>query len=99
MGARPRAEDFEDQSRSIDDLGLPAPFEIALLHRAQRGIDDNDPDLVLFDEFAQIFDGAAAEQAARPRAVDTGDFGRNHIEPDGLGKANGFVEPRFGRPL
>src|SRR5436309_10459455 len=34
VGARPRTENFEDQTGPVDDLGLPVFFEVALLHRA-----------------------------------------------------------------
>jgi len=60
MGAGPRAENLEDEPRPVDDLRLPAPFEIALLHRAQRGIDDDERDVVFGDQLAEVFDSAAA---------------------------------------
>ena len=44
MGAGALAEDLQDQPGAVDDLGLPAPFEIALLHRRQRRVDDDKPD-------------------------------------------------------
>jgi hypothetical protein len=39
---------------------LPAPFEIALLHRAQRRVDHDEPDVVFADQLAEVFDSAAA---------------------------------------
>jgi hypothetical protein len=60
MGAGPLAENLKDQARPVDDLGLPAPFEIALLHRAQRSVDDDEPDVIFADQLAEVFDCAAA---------------------------------------
>ena len=60
MGAGPRAENLEDQARPVDDLGLPAPLEIALLHRAQRSINDDEPNVVFADQPAEFLNCAAA---------------------------------------
>ena len=79
MSACPSTENFEDEARPIDDLRLPAPLEIALLHRAQGGIDNDDPDFVFFDELAEIIEGTGAEQATRLRARDAGDLCTNNI--------------------
>jgi hypothetical protein len=60
MRAGPLAENLQDQACPVDDLCLPAPLEIALLHRAQRGVDDDEPDVVFADQLAEAFDSAAA---------------------------------------
>ena len=41
LGARALAEDLQDQPGAIQHLGVQFLFEIALLHRRQRMIDDD----------------------------------------------------------
>jgi hypothetical protein len=91
------AEDFEDQTGPIDDLRLPAFFEVALLHRAEGTIDDDDPDPVFADQFAEIFEGPAAQQAVRPWARDARNLGADDIKTDRSCEADCFLQPSFDR--
>ena len=97
MGARPRAENFEDQPGPVDNLRLPAPFEIALLYRAQRAVDDDDPDLFVVDQFTNVFERPASEQAARPRTRDARDLGADDIQADRPRKTDRFFQSSFDR--
>jgi hypothetical protein len=97
MSARALAEYFEDQPRPVDDFGLPPPFEVALLDRAQCPIDDYEPDIVFADQLAEILERAAAEQAARTRVSDTRDLGADDIEADRLGKPYRLLQPSRDR--
>jgi len=93
MGTRPRAKNFEDQAGPVNDLRLPAPFQITLLHRAQDAIDDNQIDAVITNQFAEAFEGPAPEEAAWLRAGDPRDLGTDHIEADRPREADRFLQP------
>src|SRR5712671_6477145 len=97
VGARPRAENFEDQTGPVDDLCLPVFFEGALLHRAQRAVDDDDADPIVADHGAESVECPAAEQAARPRPCDRRDLGAHDIETDCLRQTNRLLQPSLDR--
>ena len=63
---RPFAEDFEDQPGPVDDLGLERLLEIALLHRRERAIHDDEFGLLVLDARGDLLDLALAEIGRRP---------------------------------
>jgi hypothetical protein len=97
VGTCPRAEDFEDQTGAVNDLRLPTPFEITLLHRAQHAVDDNQTELVFADQLGEVFKGPAPEEATRPRSGDPGDLGTDYIEIDCPGETDRFLKPSLDR--
>ncbi len=79
MRARPFAEDFEDKAGAVDDFGLPASFEVALLYRRQRTVNDDERNRVVLNPFAKIVDGARAEQGGRSWPRQARDFGAHNL--------------------
>src|SRR5215469_10210713 len=61
IGASTGAKDLENEPGAVDDLGLPAPLQIALLHGRHRAVDDHEADLLLLDRCAERIDAAAAD--------------------------------------
>ena len=99
MSARAGAENLKDQSGAVDNLGLPAPFKIALLHRAQRRVNDNKPDLVFRDNRAQRLDVPGAEQGCRYGASQSDGLGAHNIQIDGTRQSDRFFETGIKRAL
>ena len=97
IGTRPRAKNFEDQTGAVDNLRLPAPFEIALLHWAQHAIEDNQADRVFADQLAQAFEGPAPKEAVRPGTSDPGDLGTDDIEADRPRETDRFLQSSLDR--
>ena len=97
MGARPRTKNFEDQTRAVNDLRLPAAFEVTLLHRAEHAVDDNQTDLVFTDQPAEVFEGPPAKKAIRARPSDSRDLGTDDVEVDGPRETDGFLKPSLNR--
>jgi hypothetical protein len=92
---RPFSENLEDERRAIDDLGVPRFFEIALLHRAEAGVHDNDVRLKT-PRFRRDFrDLAAADQCGGCRPGQRHDAFRQHFQADGGGQAHGFGQAFF----
>jgi hypothetical protein len=95
-GRRALAEDLEDQPGAVDHLGPDFFFKVLLLHRRERGVDDQQPRLLLLRKRRHLLDLALAEQGRRPdRAQTEGPLGRDD-HADRLGKAFGFLDPRLG---
>ena len=84
LGPGASTENFEDQPGAVEDLGVQRLFEVALLHRRQRMVDDRRAPHGFLDDFGDLLDLAATQQRRRARIVDGHDRGMNEVELDGL---------------
>src|SRR5665213_509959 len=95
--ARAPAENFQNESGAVDDLRVPGFFQIALLHRRDRAIHDDDGSFERFGEPGDLVDLALADISRRPRRLQHDDAALHDIEIDGAGKAHRLFQPRFRR--
>src|SRR5262245_11609841 len=98
---RPRspAEDLENESGAIQHLRSPCRFEIALLHRGQRMIDDDEPGLFGAHQPSKLLDLAGADQRRGTRRFKWHQSACGDVEIDRSGKPNRLIETRLRRSL
>ena len=86
-------EDLEDQSRPVEELHLPFAFEVPLLHRRHRPVDEHQFDLVGRDALAQFGHLAGPEELPRLRLREPHDLGADDLQPRQRGgKRHGLVQ-------
>ncbi len=93
------AENFQDQPGAVENLQVPRRLEIALLHRGERMIDNDQARILGAHQPRQLFDFSATEQSRRPRIRHWHDPARLDVEMDRGGEADRFIEPRLRRSL
>ena len=92
---RPLAEDFEDQPGAVEHLCGPGLFEIALLHGAERMIDDDQLGIVYSRQCRDLFDLAGTEQRSGRGFSERHDLRGGDIELDGFRQRHSLGEARF----
>jgi hypothetical protein len=94
---RPFPEDVQDQARPVDDLAAPGAFQVALLDRGQRGIDNGDRHLVLGQRTGLARDLPVPQQGGRSAHAQREDGGMYDDQADGGRKADRLGQLCLGR--
>src|SRR6185369_7747050 len=92
-GRRALPKDLEDQAGAVDHLALGFVFQRLLLDRAERGVDDEQGDVMLLGELGDFLDLTLAEQAGRANLTEAERFLANDVNADRLGEADRLVDP------
>jgi len=82
----------------VEHLGVPGLFQIALLHRRKRAIHYHQAGLDALDQACDLLDLSGADIGCRADRGDRHDAGLQHIEVDGAGETDRFVELGLGGP-
>ena len=92
------AEYLQDQAGPVDDLRRPCPFQVALLDRGKRMIDDHQPGVGLLKPRRDLLHLARAEERSRPGPGHRHQLGADDVEVDRLCEADRLLQARFSGP-
>jgi len=95
-GLRSRAEYFQDQRGAVENLGGPGFFQIALLHRAQLMINNDEAGLVDPHQGGDFINLASSNQRCGSCIAQWNVDGRGDLHADRFDKPDGFAPPRLG---
>jgi hypothetical protein len=87
-GSRPLAKYVQDQAGAVHHLAIPALLEIALLHRAERCIDNRHLHVIFADLISNVRNLTFTQQGGRRRCPHMHDAGVHDRKTDGFGKAD-----------
>ena len=99
LGAGTLAENLQDQAGTVDDLAVPGAFKVALLHRGQGRIDDDEVDFLFLQRPADHLDLAFAHQRRGAALAQRMHGGMDDRDADRGGEADRLGQAGFGRAL
>ena len=97
--ARTSSEDLENEAGAVEHLGVPGLLQIALLHRRERAVHDDDAGFERFDDPGELLDLAFAEIGRGPHRAEHDDTGLTDVEIDGPGQPDRLIKPRRRRTV
>ena len=92
----PPAENFQDQAGAVEHLGVPGLFQVALLHRRERAVHDDDPCLMGHNQASEFFDLTLADKGGWPDALDRDQPLIHDVNINRAGEHDGLVETSLG---
>ena len=95
---RALSENLQNDRCAVQHLAVPGLLEVALLHRRQVRIDNDDVGFLIPGDDGDLFNLAGAQQGRGRGPRQRRDLRHHHIQMNGGGQPDGFVQPRLSIP-